>query len=200
MCHSGESKVKVWKDQEADTEEAVRVFSVLHIHLHRFYSMWPLEWAQERSLFWEEEDGSLMHIGVRSWSDNALTNLNLIDEHFKFIYNIWCVLTEELEMQVQTTLKAERAQLERPGELESTLWGTHLWRHCLLPQHIWKFMELKNFWEKSMGLESTMLLTEVLDHFHSNFWHTFPDNLLFYNFFIILCSFLIWNVLSLNKY
>lgn len=58
-----------------------------------------------------------MHTDVQgNVSDNLLTNLNLIDFNFKCIYNIWCLLTEELGILIQTTLKAERAQLERPGE------------------------------------------------------------------------------------
>lgn len=130
-------------------------------------------------MFWEEVVGTLMHIGVQDHSQiNSLTNLKLIDEHFKLIYNFGCLAnrrTWNVDWNHFENWKtpARKVRWTREHTLEIPLC-----RHCLLPQHIWKFMEVENFREKGMFLKCTMSLTEGLHHLHSNFWHIFPDNLL----------------------
>lgn len=148
-------------------------------------------------MFWEEVVGTLMHTGIQDHSQiSSLTNLKLIDEHFKLIYNIGCLAnrrTWNVDWNHFENWKSPTGKVR--WTREHTL-AIPLCRHCLLPQHIWKFTEIENFREKGMFLKCTMSLTEGLHHLRSNFWHIFPDN--FKKFFIILYFLVVWNELILE--
>lgn len=123
ICHFEEIKKNVLKTQEANTKE-VTLFSPSYILISQcFYSMFRVRWGKESVLGRRLLDFNAYWCAT-SRSDNPLTNLNLIDLNCKCISNIWCLLTEDPGRLIQITLKAERDQLERPGKLVSTVWGT----------------------------------------------------------------------------